>query len=161
MCRGILKLGSSTYSVSCDSDQRLDYTDCLLRGDPVPCSLDFDISSLPPGNHSLAMTVVNECGQRSAVTFDVEIRKLNSTISQGLYSESIQLLSYKFLWQCVCRFYLDQKGHTHHLRISHQILKKFFGFLPWNICNYDPALLTSCLLYTLILLQLKWLDPAR
>ena len=121
MCRGILKLGSSTYSVSCDSDQRLDYTDCLLRGESVPCSLDFDVSSLPPGNHSLTMTVVNECGQRSAVTFDVEIRKLKSTISQGLYSELILLLSY---FMTMCLQVLPRSKGSHSLLTSD--LVKFF-----------------------------------
>ena len=37
MCRGVLKLGSSTYSVTCDSDKLLNYADCVLRGQPVPC----------------------------------------------------------------------------------------------------------------------------
>ena len=163
MCQGILKLGSSTYSVSCDSDQRLDYTDCLFRGEPVPCSLDFDVSSLPPGNHSLTMTVVNECGQRSAVSFNVEIRKLKSTISQGLYQN--QFCYFHILWQCVCRFYLDQKGHTHywfHIRSC----EVFSAFYLETFATMTPTMtllfkLLVYSIYTLVLPQLKWLDPAR
>ena len=42
-CRGILKLGSSVYSVSCDSDQPLNYSLCLLDGQNVPCEHCYTI----------------------------------------------------------------------------------------------------------------------
>ena len=36
-CRGILNLGSNTYSVDCDSSRSLDFYLCQLNGIVIPC----------------------------------------------------------------------------------------------------------------------------
>ena len=59
-----------------------------------PDSLEFDVSSLPPGNSSLTMTVVNECGQRNSVTFIVEIREQRDNALVRAARHLVHLLPY-------------------------------------------------------------------